>query len=440
MLAIFKGSAECVDILLAHQPELNDLDVLGIPCCPLTMAAQVGKTRIVRALLKAGAVADVVSLSDGSTALLTACENAEFDVVQSLIEAAADVNHQKYGGMTPLGLSISKYCRLGCIEALIKAGASLAGEAIDDSELCQGGLWHMVGPKASLPPLLAAILFGMEHCVPLLSSYGAPRAAQRQMLGSPETTSVPILSPLGGLSSQFLQMTMMFTSSSSEQRTVTLTAEALCGAAEGSEHVHPSVPKGSGRLLSWLEESRDWTPLHHIEALSKERALALLRDGAKLHAGSPSPLERARAIGDTLSLYERVEVHGLTRAALNGLVGVVVGFDEEKGRCVLRLEESQSEIARATGVDWSTADEKREARHVSIKPANLKGEQVASLLLEAAVWSPRSHHTFPAEARARAAELMRIGYLFAHGSDRGRTTELVDVWRGHVVPFAVERE
>ena len=66
--------------------------------------------------------------------------------------------------------------------------------------------------------------------------------------------------------------------------------------------------------------------------------------------------------------------------------------------------------------------------------------QVASLLLEAAVWSPRSHHTFPAEARARAAELMRIGYLFAHGSDRGRTTELVDVWRGHVVPFAVERE
>ncbi|EOD36805.1 hypothetical protein EMIHUDRAFT_98209 [Emiliania huxleyi CCMP1516] len=291
----------------------------------------------------------------------------------------------------------------------------------------------MVGPKASLPPLLAAILFGMEHCVPLLSSYGAPRAAQRQMLGSPETTSVPILSPLGGLSSQFLQMTMMFTSSSSEQRTVTLTAEALCGAAEGSEHVHPSVPKGSGRLLSWLEESRDWTPLHHIEALSKERALALLRDGAKLHAGSPSPLERARAIGDTLSLYERVEVHGLTRAALNGLVGVV---------------ESQSEIARATGVDWSTADEKREARHVSIKPANLKGEQarlpprglVASLLLEAAVWSPRSHHTFPAEARARAAELMRIGYLFAHGSDRGRTTELVDVWRGHVVPFAVERE
>ena len=235
----------------------------------------------------------------------------------------------------------------------------------------------MVGPKASLPPLLAAILFGMEHCVPLLSSYGALRAAQRRMLGSPETTSAPILSPLGGLSSQFLQMTMMFTSSSSgsdtEQRTVTLTAEALCGAAEGSEHVHPSVPKGSGRLLSWLEESRDWTPLHHIEALSKERALALLRDGAdtlpstslarvstpqrhgsrtgaKLHAGSPSPLERARAIGDTLSLYERVEVHGLTRAALNGLVGVVVGFDEEKGRCVLRLEERPSPSVAVMGL------------------------------------------------------------------------------------------
>ena len=51
--------------------------------------------------------------------------------------------------------------------------------------------------------------------------------------------------------------------------------------------------RGHHELLAWLRLSRDWTPLHHIETLTAARARELLRGGADIHAGSPSPLERA---------------------------------------------------------------------------------------------------------------------------------------------------
>ena len=53
-------------------------------------------------------------------------------------------------------------------------------------------------------------------------------------------------------------------------------------------------------LIEWLELSRHWTPLHHLEVLSTERACALLRAGADLHLKPkpdvPSPLERAQQL------------------------------------------------------------------------------------------------------------------------------------------------
>ena len=53
-------------------------------------------------------------------------------------------------------------------------------------------------------------------------------------------------------------------------------------------------------LIEWLALSRHWMPLHHLEALSPERARALLRAGADLHLKPkpdvPSPLERAQQL------------------------------------------------------------------------------------------------------------------------------------------------
>ena len=54
-------------------------------------------------------------------------------------------------------------------------------------------------------------------------------------------------------------------------------------------------------LAAWLRATDGWTPLHHLEQLTPKRKRALLRGGAALHAGAPSPLERARAVGGEVS-------------------------------------------------------------------------------------------------------------------------------------------
>ena len=58
---------------------------------------------------------------------------------------------------------------------------------------------------------------------------------------------------------------------------------------------------GHAELAAWLRATDGWTPLHHLEQLTPKRARALLRGGAALHAGAPSPLERARTVGGEVS-------------------------------------------------------------------------------------------------------------------------------------------
>ena len=191
------------------------------------------------------------------------------DIIRILIKAGAEVNHAKMGGMTPLLLNLNKLGHWGCTEAVIEAGASVSdgGCASHPCFPVMGGMW--TAPGVILPCIHSAITHGMEHLVPLLSSYGAPRVVERHVMMQGRSFYQPF--PEGHVLEG--DGCMAFTPQGSSSL-VPLAAEALCGAAEGSEYVHPSVPKGSDRLLSWLEESRDWTPLHHIEALSKTGARA----------------------------------------------------------------------------------------------------------------------------------------------------------------------
>ena len=50
-------------------------------------------------------------------------------------------------------------------------------------------------------------------------------------------------------------------------------------------------------VVSWLEQTAGWHPLHHLEQLTAARARALLDAGADIHQrpseGGPTPLERA---------------------------------------------------------------------------------------------------------------------------------------------------
>ena len=107
--------------------------------------------------------------------------------------------------------------------------------------------------------------------------------------------------------------------------------------------------RGRHELVGFLVRSRLWsTPLHHLEFLTPERALALLRAGADIHAtaepGGPTPLSLAQAL-----------------AAVGGAAEGTAAF----------------------------------------------------LVLEAAKpWSRKTHKYFPEPARARAAELLRVGQWF----------------------------
>eukprot|EP00966_Prymnesium_polylepis_P335765 7391102-Prymnesium_polylepis.1 len=78
-----------------------------------------------------------------------------------------------------------------------------------------------------------------------------------------------------------------------------------------------SVRGTRSSLPSWLYASADWTPLHHLEWLTAARARVLLRDGAGIHVGTPSPLERARQLDGEASVLVRLAGAGWSPVSHN---------------------------------------------------------------------------------------------------------------------------
>ena len=70
--------------------------------------------------------------------------------------------------------------------------------------------------------------------------------------------------------------------------------------------------------------------------------------------------------------------------------------------------------------------------------------RAALIVRAAAPWSPRTHALFPAGAKARAVELLRVGWLLARELQEASAAHAVemafrDAWLGHVMPHALER-
>ena len=64
--------------------------------------------------------------------------------------------------------------------------------------------------------------------------------------------------------------------------------------------------RGHAELAARLVASRGWTPLAHLETLTAAHALSLLRSGASLHEGEPTPLQRAAGgEGEAAALIRR---------------------------------------------------------------------------------------------------------------------------------------
>lgn len=138
------------------------------------------------------------------------------------------------------------------------------------------------------------------------------------------------------------------------------------------------VPPAECPVLAWLRRTREWvTPLHHLELLGPAATIEHLRAGADVRSHSSAP-------------------------------------DAPTPVSIARA------LARSGGAPPGSA---------------------AALVLRAAQpWSPHTHALFPASARARACELLRLGYqLAAQPRFAGASRQLQDVWVAHVLPHAVKR-
>ncbi|EOD14056.1 hypothetical protein EMIHUDRAFT_356702, partial [Emiliania huxleyi CCMP1516] len=92
-----------------------------------------------------------------------------------------------------------------------------------------------------------------------------------------------------------------------------------------------ATEEGHADLAAWLVASRGWTPLAHLETLTAARATALLRSGASLHEGEPTPLRRAAGgEGEAAALVRRAAApwspasHSLFPAAARARAALLV--------------------------------------------------------------------------------------------------------------------
>lgn len=127
MYAAQKGLADIVTLFLNDQNIVIDKqDEHGRTA--LMIAAQQGYPSIVAELLKKGANVNIQTPYSGATALIFACSNrySNVEIVQQLLEAGADINHQEIGGDTRTALMEAILCQQwNIVEQLINAGADV---------------------------------------------------------------------------------------------------------------------------------------------------------------------------------------------------------------------------------------------------------------------------------------------------------------------------
>lgn len=147
----------------------------------------------------------------------------------------------------------------------------------------------------------------------------------------------------------------------------------------------------STEVGKWFTISHGWTQLHHLELLALEPSRACERAVSLLRAGAD------------------ISCRQVVKTAVGTLLPV-----------------ADSELVTVPSVVET-------ASHAPDGP-------VASLVLKAAApWSPATHYLFPAVARRRAWDIIKLGHLIASAHVEERPRELVDVWFSTLMPLAVER-
>jgi ankyrin repeat protein len=158
VLASENGNAAIIRQLLSAGADVNAVVRSGE--APLMLAARTGRVDAVKALLAAGAKIDAKETWNGQTALMWAAAADRGAVVQTLIDARADIHASSNSGATPLLFAVRKGS-MDAVRALLAAGADVNEQRPDGAT-----------------PLLVAVINGHEDLVDLLLDKGANANAE----------------------------------------------------------------------------------------------------------------------------------------------------------------------------------------------------------------------------------------------------------------------
>ena len=100
-----KGHVEIVELLIAHQADVNAQNPEG--ATPLHDAALAGQTAVAVALLEHGARIDARDTESGATPLHRAASWGRREMVELLLSKGADPNAKDNNGRTPLDLAVA---------------------------------------------------------------------------------------------------------------------------------------------------------------------------------------------------------------------------------------------------------------------------------------------------------------------------------------------
>ena len=258
--------------------------------------------------------------------------------------------------------------------------------------------------------------------------------------------------------------------------------------------------EGHHDIAAWLVTSRFWTPLHHLEVLTPERTLALLRAGTDINADdadeeisfslqqASDPLTAAAAAKLEKLLYLRtssrltvkhlkkylfyrmklqmpMKVEILCRGNLLGdehsldLIWRALWRDcvhslpqnerDEHQSDDLVLEfrllplEGSTEAAAAAELTAPARNAEattplRRAKDLCMTGRAEAGSAAHILLEWGAPWSRHTHHFYPPAVRARVREvLLRPCALFFYHKDHRMATEMVDAFEASLVKYMV---
>ena len=390
-------AAGVLELLLQYRAIVNQPDGSGVRA--MHVACEEGHTEVVAVLLGIHTeghteVADVNKLDNrGRTPLFFACRHGHAEIVAMLLAANAEVNQAHNEGATPLYIA-SKHGHAEIVAMLINAGARVN----------KANIRHAT-------PLYVACQHGHTEVAAKLIDAGAnvhrpPTTPTTPCVccNSTDFDDMNVCNTCGVI--QFVSINTAYNPAPSPAPMIAACLDGHLGCVQllsshGASRTFPfGVPgdtaedvatqDGHHELLAFLVRSRLWsTPLHHLEFITRERTRALLRGGDNIHAaaepGGPTPLSLARDL-------EAAARPVIRRAFLHGFAELLAP----------RIHN-------------------------------------ALLVLEAAKpWSRKTHHLFPAAARARARELMRVAQLIKRKSKYDAS--LADVFEACMMPHMVTRD